>query len=75
MNDNRYAEILATLHASYPGRVRLNVNETATALGIAVQTIYNGLHASQFPIPAVYEGRRPGFLVSDIARHLAQGGV
>jgi len=76
MIEERYNDVLDHLKESYPGKARLSVAETASALGIARQTLYNALYTSTLAIRPVYIGRRPGFLVTDIARHLAgEGGI
>lgn len=67
-------EIQRLLAQMYPGKIRLSVNECAEALGLATGTIYNQISrrsSKPFPIKPVRIGGRPGFLITDIAKHLS----
>lgn len=69
----RQKEILDHLNRLFPGRVRLNTAETANALGVSRQTIYNKIGDPTFPIRPISWGRQRGFAVVDIARFLSGG--
>ncbi len=52
------------------GRLVLNIEETADALGLEVQTVYNQIGDGTFPIPMRKQGRRWFADARDIAEHL-----
>ncbi|MBQ8141072.1 MAG: hypothetical protein IJ038_05190 [Clostridia bacterium] len=66
-----YRETLATLNEMFPGRVAIDVDECARALGVNVKTVYSSIKRVKNPLPTVNMGtRRVTIPIAQLARWL-----